>query len=208
MVGFHTIFTLFFIFFCNVWYFYNKHVFLVKSWQYNKGHTSGWEKQPLHSHLSPNKSSFQLSFRVILWGYILYLASLTWWTCVWTFWELVMDREAWHAAVHGVTNSQNDWAMELMGMYQNLEGFNLSPFPLGPLSSGKTWFIPQVSYFLINLLNKAFTFSQKMNIIFIWLTWICDPGKSLDLDLKHTHTHTHIYIYLFIYLLKHIYIPQ
>ena len=84
VVGFHTIFTLFFIFFCNVWYFYNKHVFLVKSWQYNKGHTSGWEKQPLHSHLSPKKSSFELSFRVILWGYILYLASLTRWTCVWT----------------------------------------------------------------------------------------------------------------------------
>ena len=27
--------------------------------------------------------------------------------------KLVMDREAWHAAIHGVTKSQTNWATEL-----------------------------------------------------------------------------------------------
>ena len=40
------------------------------------------------------------------------MASLTRWTWVWVNSELVMDREAWRAAIHGITKSRtwlNDW---------------------------------------------------------------------------------------------------
>ena len=41
-----------------------------------------------------------------------WMASLTRWTCVSELWELVMDREAWRAVIHGVASRTwlSDWS--------------------------------------------------------------------------------------------------
>ena len=54
-------------------------------------------------------------------------------------WELAMDREAWHAAVHGVTKTQtrlSDWTelnwTELMALLSS---------PLNSFSEAQIWFL-------------------------------------------------------------------
>ena len=86
-----------------------------------------------------------------------WMASPTWWTWVWASQELVMDREAWHAAVHGIAKSWT-WLTELNWWYLQiwLESYNTNK-----INSTFSFFMKMqfLSCSSFHLLNCCFDFS-------------------------------------------------
>ena len=72
--------------------------------------------------------------------------------------ELVLDREAWHAAIHGVTKVGHDWATEL-----NWTGVISVPENLGHIkfcSAIQIWFSFQLKFCIYTQLSPFSVFSS------------------------------------------------
>ena len=65
-------------------------------------------------------------------------------------WELVMDREAWRAGIHGVTRSQN-WATELNWV----------------ILTGVRWYLTAIFIF-ISLMINIFSCASWLSVCFLW----------------------------------------
>ena len=72
--------------------------------------------------------------------------------------ELVMDREAWHAAVHGMQRVGHNWETELNWSSQRREGWLLPLEMRSPQLLSQNWISLLVLSGPINLFKKSFIF--------------------------------------------------
>ena len=80
-----------------------------------------------------------------------WMASLTQWTWVWVNSELVMDREAWRAAVHGVAKSWT-WLSDSTELKQTTH------------KPGSSWPI---------------VFKKFYSSVFLWVMFLCHPDMNV-----------------------------
>ena len=125
-----------------------------------------------------------------------WMASLTRWMSLSELWELVMDREAWRAAIHGVTKSRtrlSDWT-EL----------NWCKVPMYwkkyRTENPMIWFSYQLHH-LLPLLDIPDTHIMIKWEFYSFISVICLPNLIHYGPMNKSHTHPWLYFPIFPFLI-------
>ena len=96
--------------------------------------------------------------------------------------ELVMDREGWRAAVHGVTKSLHDWATELTCWFQQWKSYVQENSPV-PCTQGWLFFSQASEFWVVkNLCRKMW---QEQKAQGNWERTFPDSNSDLELGFIH-----------------------